>query len=171
MNQPHEEAATPKAVSRRTLELVVAGVLFAIGSVVVIDSLRLGSGWGSDGPQAGYFPFYIGSLLCLVSVLIAASSWRHKELTRELFLNAPQLRLILQLLVPLTIYVALLSFTGIYVASWSFLGFFMWRSGEVRWWSTLAISSVTVVVLFAMFELWFKVPLPKGPLEIWLGLA
>jgi putative tricarboxylic transport membrane protein len=171
MNQPHQQAATPKAVSRGTLELIVAGVLFAVGSLVVIDSLRLGSGWSSDGPQAGYFPFYIGSLLCLVSALIAASSWRNRELRRELFLNAPQLRLVLRLLIPLTVYVALLRFTGIYVASWLFMGFFMWRSAEIRWWTTALISSTTVVVLFAMFELWFKVPLPKGPLELWLGLA
>jgi hypothetical protein len=170
MNQPHEQSAAPKAVSRWTLELIVAGMLFAVGSVVIFDSRRLGSGWSADGPQAGYFPFYMGALLCLVSALIAVGSWRNRELKRELFLSAPQLRLVLRLLVPLAVYVALLAFTGIYLASWLFMGFFMWRSGTTRWWSTLLIASATVAALFAMFELWFNVPLPKGPLELWLGL-
>jgi hypothetical protein len=26
------------------------------------------------------------------------------------------------------------------------------------------------VVFFVIFEIWFKVPLPKGPVEGWLGL-
>lgn len=174
MSEPHEDArstAARRAVSRGTLELIVAGVLFAVGALVVIDSRRLGSGWSSDGPQAGYFPFYIGALLCLVSVLIAASSWRNELQRRELFLDAQQLRRVLQLLAPFVVYVALLAFTGIYLASWAFMVFFMWRSGGARWWSTLVIASATVVALFAMFEVWFKVPLPKGPLEVWLGFA
>src|SRR5262245_15153621 len=101
-------AGTPRAISRWTLELIVAGVLFALGAVVVIDSRRLGSGWSSDGPQAGYFPFYIGSLLCLVSVLIAGASLRSPQQRHEVFLDVQQLRQVLQLLVPLLVYVALI---------------------------------------------------------------
>jgi putative tricarboxylic transport membrane protein len=169
MNEPQSDA--PRAVSRRTLELAVAGVLFALGGLVVIDSRRLGSGWSSEGPQAGYFPFYIGALLCVVSVLIAASTLRNPQLAREQFLDTQQLRLVLRLFVPLVIYVALIAFIGIYAASWLFMVFFMWRSGGVRWWGTLLTASATVLALFALFELWFKVPLPKGPLEAWLGMA
>jgi hypothetical protein len=28
---------------------------------------------------------------------------------------------------------------------------------------------VVPVILFMVFELWFLVPMPKGPLESWLG--
>lgn len=170
MSEP-EQIEAPRAVSRRTLELAVAVVLFALGGLVVIDSRRLGSGWSSDGPQAGYFPFYVGALLCVVSVLIAASTLRNRQLAREQFLDMQQLRLVLRLLVPLVAYVALMAFTGIYAASWSFMAYFMWRSGGMRWWGTLLTASGTVAALFALFELWFKVPLPKGPLETWLGMA
>ena len=38
----------------------------------MIDSYRLGASWGSDGPQSGYFPFYIGLLICLSSVVTLA---------------------------------------------------------------------------------------------------
>ena len=33
----------------------------------------------------------------------------------------------------------------------------------------LAVSVCVPLVLFMMFERWFLVPLPKGPLEAWLG--
>jgi hypothetical protein len=32
------------------------------------------------------------------------------------------------------------------------------------------VSVAVNVVFFLMFEIWFKVPLPKGPLEAALGL-
>jgi hypothetical protein len=42
--------------------------------------------------------------------------------------------------------------------------------GKYPWWKVAAVSVVTVVVFYLIFELWFKVPLPKGPLESWIGL-
>ena len=35
--------------------------------------------------------------------------------------------------------------------------------------ATFFVSLGTMVVFFIMFEVWFKVPLPKGPLEALLG--
>jgi putative tricarboxylic transport membrane protein len=69
------------AASTRTVELVVAGLVFVFGAVVVFDSVRLGWGWASDGPQAGYFPFYIGLLICLASVVIGARALRNTALS------------------------------------------------------------------------------------------
>ena len=70
-------------ISTRTMEIAVALVLFAVGALVVTDSYRLGSKWGSDGPQSGYFPFYIGLLLCIASVAtlveVAITHWRRRQ--------------------------------------------------------------------------------------------
>jgi len=43
------------------MEIAVALLFLLFGGVVSWDSYRLGASWGSDGPQAGYFPFYIGA--------------------------------------------------------------------------------------------------------------
>ena len=62
MDQEQQPGAEDRAaISVRAMELVVALVIFVLGAIVVYDSHRLGSGWGDDGPQSGYFPFYIGS--------------------------------------------------------------------------------------------------------------
>ena len=53
--------------------LPLALILFVLGTIVVFDSYRLGSKWGSDGPQSGYFPFYIGLLICLASAVTFAT--------------------------------------------------------------------------------------------------
>ena len=58
MDQNKESAGDERAaVSVRTMELAVAIVLFTVGAIVVYDSYRLGSKWGSGGPQSGFFPF------------------------------------------------------------------------------------------------------------------
>jgi hypothetical protein len=65
----HDNKDRP-AASTRTAELVVAFLIFALGATVIWDSVRLGARWGDDGPQAGYFPFYIGLLICLSTGII-----------------------------------------------------------------------------------------------------
>jgi len=33
------------------------------------------------------------------------------------------------------------------------------------------VSVGNSVFFFVIFEIWFKIPLPKGPIENWLGLG
>ena len=74
------------------------------------------------------------------------------------------------MLVPTAIYVALVPYIGIYVASALLIAFFMLWFGRYSWLLVVgdrdrACRSLT----FLMFEIWFLVPLPKGPLENLLG--
>jgi hypothetical protein len=41
--------------------------------------------------------------------------------------------------------------------------------GRHDWRAVVALSVVVPVVTFLVFERWFLVPMPKGPLETWLG--
>jgi len=158
------------AASRRTLELVVAFLLFLLGGIVVSDSARLGSRWGDDGPQAGYFPFYIGLFVCLAAVVIFARTAFEGGKGRSAFVTRAQLKLVMLLLVPSVIYVALIGWLGIYVASAIFIAFFMVFLGKYSWLKTLPVAVGVSLAFFMLFEVWFKVPLPKGPLEGALGL-
>ncbi len=161
-----------KAVgSVRLWEIVVAAMFLAFGSVVVWDSRRLGAEWGSDGPQAGYFPFYIGLIICISSAVNLYSGLAKGS--REAFVEWGQLRMILIVMVPCVIYVALIAnpwySLGIYVASAIFIAFFMRYLGKYGWAKIAAVSIGTMVATFVMFEIWFSVPLPKGPLETAFG--
>ena len=63
------EHADHRAAARVvTVEVVVALLFVALGAVVMIDSLRVGAGWADDGPQSGYFPFYVGTLMVVSGV-------------------------------------------------------------------------------------------------------
>ena len=159
------------ALRQKSAELAVAALFFVAGAIVVYDSLRLGAKWADDGPQAGYFPFYIGLILCGSALINLAAALVPKGDGNPAFVEVGQLKLVLSVLVPTAIYVALIGGLGIYVASILFIGFFMRWLGDYAWWKLAAVSIGNSVFFFVIFEVWFKIPLPKGPVENWLGLG
>ena len=155
-------------VSTRVMEVVVAAMLFLAGAVLIYDANRLGFGWGDDGPRSGYFPFYIGLILCISSAVAAIQGFRSAG-GREAFVERGQAKLILAVLIPTIVYVIAVRVLGIYVASMLFIAAFMAWQGKFKWPKCLAIGASVSVALFLMFEIWFTVPLPKGPLERMFG--
>ncbi len=155
-------------VSIRVMEIVVGALLFVAGAVLIYDANRLGTGWGDDGPRSGYFPFYIGLILCISSVIAVVQGIRAPG-ARATFVERGQARLILAVFIPTVVYVVAVRFLGIYVASTLFIGGFMAWQGKFRWPKCIAIGLMVSVALFLMFEVWFTVPLPKGPMEAWFG--
>ena len=157
------------ALGTRWPELGVAGFLMLIALLVITDSLRVGTGWADDGPRSGYFPFYIGLLLLLSSGAVLVTTlmgWRKAD---PVFAERTQLASVMAVAVPMVIYVGAIALLGIYLASAALIGYFMRRHGKFGWALTAAISVAVPLVFFLVFERWFLVPLPKGPIEAWLG--
>ena len=151
----------------RTADLITAAVLLLIGLVVVGDSLRLGAGWGSDGPKSGFFPFWLGVLLLAMTVAIIVQAWRRGP--GKVFVTREQLRPVLQVLWPAAAMVAVTQVIGLYVAAAIYLAFYMRWVGRHRWLTVIIVAFAVPAVTFVVFEQWFLVPMPKGPLETWLG--
>jgi hypothetical protein len=149
----------------RATELVVAALLFVAGAVVVYDSYRLGSKWGSDGPQSGYFPFYIGLLICISSVINFAQALMARRMDPEIFVAWGPFKLVLTVLIPAAVYVLGVKYIGIYLASAIYIALFMAWLGKYSWLRSIAVGVAVNVSFFLMFEVWFKVPLYKGDLD------
>jgi hypothetical protein len=159
------------AFRQKSAELAVAALFFIFGAVVLADSVRLGSGWQEvHGPRPGYFPFYIGLLICIASVVNFARALTLRGERDKTFVRVGQLKMVLTVLIPTAIYAFLVTWIGIYASSVLFIGFFMRWLGKYPWWKVAAVSIGTIVVFYLVFEIWFKVPLPKGPVESLLGL-
>ena len=149
------------AFGHRSAEMVVAALFFLLGAIAVWDSVRLGARWADDGPQAGYFPCYIGLIVCAAAAVNLVLAWLSPRAKDRTFVELGQLKLVLTVLVP----------AAIYVASALYIGFFMRWLGKYPWWKVAVVSIGNSVVFFLIFEIWFKVPLPKGPLENLLGVG
>ena len=159
------------AFRTRGAEIAVAALFLGAGVLVMYDSVRLGSTWGDDGPKPGYFPFYIGLILTVAALMNLARGFMIPADKNPPFVLAGQLKMVLTVLVPAAIYAAAIGWIGIYVASTLFIGFFMRWLGKYAWWKVAAVSVGVMVAFYLIFEVWFKVPLPKGPVEAYLGLG
>jgi putative tricarboxylic transport membrane protein len=164
-----QQPLVQNTISSRWMELIVAGGFMASGAVVMWDSHRVGASWASDGPQAGYFPFYVAL------IMFAAGTWTFVQHVRgrpeayDNFVGRLELVRVLEVLIPSIIFVVLVGHIGIYVAGFLFIAYFMWRLGRFPWRTTVPVALAVPIAAFLMFEIWFLVPLPKGPLENWLG--
>ena len=158
------------ALRMRAAEIAVAAAFFAIGAVVMVDSVRLGARWAADGPQPGYFPFYLGLLICISSAATAVFALRMPAAKNRTFVELGQLKLVLSVLIPSAVFAGMVGWLGIYVSGVIFIALFMRWLGKYPWWKVALVSIGNSVVFYLIFEIWFLVPLPKGPLEALLGL-
>ncbi len=162
-----QDAPEQSAASTRTLEIITAVFFLLIGCLVMWDSYRIGAGWAAEGPQSGYFPFYIGLLMNIASSINLLLAFKSNG--DESFASKKQIRLVLAIFLPCVVYVAVMQWLGLYVASLVFIAIFMRWQGKFSLVKSVVTATAVVVTLFLMFEIWFKVPLIKGPLEALLG--
>ena len=159
---------TRQGPSHRYVEVGVALVIAAFGLLVMAGSWQVGINWGVEGPKAGFFPFYVGLVIVGSSVINLINAW--KESPTHLFADWSQLRAVMSIVIPTAIYVAVMPFVGLYLSSLVLIAFFMKWLGRYSWVLTLSIAIGVPLVTFVLFEKWFLVPLPKGPIEDWLNL-
>ena len=163
---PTPEAASETVVSTSTIELVVAAILLAFGIVVAYGSYQLGSGWTTDGPGAGYFPFYVGLLICIAGIGVFVQTLLAKSKRDDAFVDREQLQRVLSVFIPAVAYVGAVQVFGLYVASAAYITLFMVFLGKYKWLKSIVISLAVIVLFFLMFEVWFKVPLYKGSIDL-----
>jgi hypothetical protein len=152
----------------RTADLVCGLFLAAVAVVVVFEGLRLGIGWSTDGPQPGFFVFYLGiALLVSAAIVVVLAALRRSDARR--FLAGGQLRSVMTVLVPAVLMVVFTQLIGLYVSGALYLATYMRWIGRHSWLLIALVAIGVPVATFLVFEVWFLVPLPKGPLETRLG--
>lgn len=153
---------------QRSVEIGVALFVLALGVITMIGSLQVGIGWGDEGPKSGFFPFWIGLIVVLASIVNFVRALAISP--GKLFAEWSQLAEVRKVVIPMAIYVSAVPWLGIYLSSALLIAGFMRWLGRYGWALTLCISVALPILTYVTFERWFLVPLPKGPIEDWLGL-
>jgi len=152
---------------------MTAALLMLLSAAVIYQALQLGAGWGIEGPESGFFPFWLSILLAITSIVLFVQSLRIRS--EEPFVTREQLIPVLKVLGPLAGFVLITdppgpwSGLGLYVAGGLYLGFYMRWVGGHDWRTVIALAASVPVITFLIFETWFLVPMPKGPVESWFG--
>ena len=168
--KPPAQGSEAGVLSKKTMEIIVALAFLGVSALVIYDSHRLGFSWQEGlGPAAGYFPFYVALIMAGASLVNLVQALRDPGAGGEPFVSNSAFRRVLAVFAPLTAFVVMIAFIGIYVAAAAFITLFMMYFGRYNFVPSAALGAAVPVVLFLMFEKWFLVPLPKGPLEALLG--
>jgi len=170
MSEQANNSNEDSAISVRAVDIITAILFLAFGLTVMIGSLKLGASWGSDGPEAGYFPFYISLIIMLSStVTLYQAAIVNKNKKTESFVDREPLKQVMAVLLPAIVFVLGVQLIGIYVSSFFYIAIFMVWLGKYPLWKAIAVSIGVSAALYLMFEFWFQVPLPHGawfnPLE------
>ena len=158
-----QESAT--LAKNHSVDAVVAVLIFVFGVVLTVAAWRLGARWTSDGPGAGYFPFYIGLITIVASLGIFWQAVFSKSRDTDPFVDREQAGRVMSVLVPAAVYVLFAMFLGLYVASAIYIAGFMIILGKFNKTKSIVLGVAIAVIFFLMFEVWFKVPLAKGWLD------
>jgi hypothetical protein len=156
-------------VSRFALEVAFALFTMAFGATVIWGALEFSIGWGEIGPEAGYFPFRIGSLIVLASLVNLVLAVRRRNAAAGAVVTGEEGRRLLSFALPIVVFVGVAMVLGIYVASALYLLFTVSFVARHRLPVTVGVSLGFPLVLFVLFEIAFRTPLLKGPLEAVFG--
>jgi len=160
---------SPSVVSTRTVDIVVSLLLLALAALLCFDNWRTGIAWAPDGPQAGYFPFYLGLILAaaslygLITALVTGAGAAQTFLTRDQFLR------VMQVFIPTLLFCLLTQWLGLYVASFFLIAGFMRIIGRIALWKSMLTALLFAIIMFVTFDIAFDVIMPKGPLEAAFG--
>jgi len=162
MHDTQNETAE-RGVTHRTMEIVVALLILAFSALFLYSSYRLGIGWGFEGPQSGFFPFYVSLSILIASLFVVWHGvFDRSAKSRETFVTFDQLKRVLSVLIPAGIFVLGIQLIGIYVAAAIYIALFMRYIGKYAWLRSVALALIVTILAFMLFEVWFQVPLYKG---------
>jgi hypothetical protein len=171
--------------TRRTLEISTAVAVALVGAVVSLESLTHDIAWNEAGPGSGYFPFRVGLLLIGVAVVqlirgtkaLQPATFAKATAAREggsygtddgshgfgVFVTREELRRSLSVFWPTAALVAAMFLLGSYVPSGIYLAWMLRRHGGRGWLPSIAYGAVVMAIFFLIFDVWFRVPLARGP--------
>ena len=156
---------TPK---RGTVEVCVALACAVFGAIVIAESLTHDIGWNETGPGSGYFPFRVGLLMVGAAAGLVLQAMR--STTGVAFVTREESARASSVFLPTMALVASMLVLGCYVPSAAYLAWMMRRHGGRGWLRSAVYGATVMVAFFVVFDVWFKVPLAKGPVEAALGL-
>ncbi len=143
---------------------VSAAIWIAVGVAVAIGSLRYGLG-PLAAPGTGFLPFLAGCAIALLASigLILATLKRRKGTGWKPILRGIRWQKPLLVMAALVVYALLMKPLGFLLCTVLFIGFLL-RAVEPQRWPVVILGAVgTALGAFAIFDLWLKTQLPRGP--------
>jgi len=147
----------------RRIDTIVWGVLLAFGAFVLHESLKHRYYSSDFGPGPGFFSFWLGILLMVLSVVQIVMTWRRpaESLPAGFFPNREGVKRMVSILGAMAASLFLMNTLGFSLTMMGFCIFLLRRLGQQSWWLTLVLAVVASFGTVYVFGL-LQVMLPKG---------
>src|SRR6266404_3708896 len=151
------EGDASAVVGTRSADIVVYLMLLGCAALLGFDNWRTGMSWEADGPQAGYFPFYLSVVLGAASLYGLVHQLLMETGPGDTFVTGDQLRRVMQVFVPTLLFCVFMQWLGLYVASFILIAGFMGFVGRIAWWKSLLTAFLFSLIMFLTFDVAFDV--------------
>jgi putative tricarboxylic transport membrane protein len=152
----------------RKADIIVALGMMLVGLIAFGDAIRMGFGWGISGPEAGFFPFYmgLGILICTIVIVIKAVKTYRNDGPGKPLIQEGGLVQILWILIPAIGVFLLTELIGLHLATIFYLAFNIRVLGKMSWVKVILLSVLIPSSMYIIFDKVFLIPLPLG---LWGG--
>lgn len=160
--QEEQQSTDTSTVAIGTGRAVVGGVGFAVAVLYVVAAALLPMGSASQ-PGPGVFPLVVGVAFALVCAGAVVEALARPAFRERLTLSAGVARRRL-LVVTVTLLASIVAtpYLGIFVAATALMLVSLRVLGNVGWVRSVVYGLVTSAVLYAVFVILLRVPLPNG---------
>lgn len=142
----------------------VVGIVLLVFSIWVITASRDLVYAEEFSPGAGFFPFWLGISLLILSLLLLVNSTILKfHMTEDNpFPGKQALLRILYILGSLLVSMLIFERVGFLITMGVFVAFLLIYLEKYRWYSGIVVSALMVFAIYGIFKIWLSVPLPPG---------
>ena len=142
-----------------------AAAIALIAAVAMFDSRKvfgeqLGSSPGDVGPS--WYPFWAAALMGGAAIVVGYRAFRSVLPAEGVFTGRESVFSVLKLIVPMFAYAASFQWLGFYLATAAYMGFFASYIGKYKWWAVILTAIVTPLAIYLLFEVAFRLLLPKS---------
>jgi hypothetical protein len=148
-------------VDVKKAEFAAALFLGIIGLTAVYQGIDLGPGWGESGPQPGFLPFSLGTIMAVASVVIVLQAVLKAD-GGTIFEQKEEIIELVRVGLPMAAAGVLVETVGFYlmVVAYS-AGFIIWY-GRYRWYMVIPPAILFAFLLFQALEKFFRIFMPKS---------
>jgi hypothetical protein len=152
----------------RVYQQATAAVLVAVAAIAMFDSrgsaLFDPTGRFPGGIGPGFYPFWAAAVMAVGGLIVIFRTARTEASTGAVFESREGVGALLKLVGPMLVATAAMTWLGFYLVTCLYMGFFARSIGRYRWLWVALIAIAFPVAIYLVFELGFRVRLPKSAL-------
>ncbi|MBI3637349.1 MAG: tripartite tricarboxylate transporter TctB family protein [Candidatus Rokubacteria bacterium] len=150
----------------RRYQIATAAAFAFVAAVAMFDS-RAGalvdrSGTEPGGIGAGFYPFWSAALMLICAASVGVRSYRSRDTGAVAFEGRESVFAVLKLVIPMIVATILITWLGLYLVTGLYMGLFARWIGKYNWGWVALIAVAMPLSIYAVFELGFRVGLPKS---------